>query len=87
MSDDFWKARAAACRAAVVVAESHDRETARQTVMGLLDGFFAAFVMFDGLDGAIAHINQLAAASRVPPQAKSPKLSVVQGGKHEPSVA
>lgn len=83
----FWIARSAAARAAVIVAENNDRETAHDTTKGLLTGFLLAFVKYDEWDQTLAYINQLAIASRVPAEVEKPKLSVIQGGKSHESVS
>lgn len=79
--DHIWKARCTAGRAAVVIANDYERDTARDLTRGLLMGFLQACAQYDGWDSTLAFVNQLATASRVPAEVSSPKLSVVQGGK------
>lgn len=75
----IWSARSTAGRAAVVIADSHDRETARDMTLGLMTGFLLVCAEYDGWDETLRVVNELARASRVPAVAEKPKLTVVQG--------
>lgn len=77
----FWIARSAAARAAVVLAEHHDRSTAHDTTRGLLTGFLLATVQYESWDQVLHDIHQIAAASRKPAEIEKPKLHLVRGDK------
>ena len=79
MSEDhIWKARCTAGRAAVIIADSHDRETARDMTRGLLMGFLEAAAQYDGWDSALQYAQQVASTSRTPAVVTAPKLRVVK---------
>ena len=71
---DLFSARATAGRAAVVIANEHDREKARDVTCGLMTGFIEAMACFDGWDATLAHIHQLAANHHVPQKGTKPRL-------------
>lgn len=79
--EHIWKARCTAGRAAIVIAESHDRESARDMTRGLLMGFLEADAKYADWDSTLKFVHDIATASRVPAEVCQPKLAVVQGGK------
>jgi hypothetical protein len=77
--EHLWKARCTAGRAAIVIAESHERESARDMTRGLLMGFLEADSKYSGWDDTIKFVREVAAASRVPAEVTTPKLQIVRG--------
>lgn len=73
----LWATRATAGRASVIIAESHDRETARDMTFGLLAGFLMVCARYEDWDRVLMFVNQLAIESRVPVPAEKPKLKLV----------
>lgn len=76
--EHIFKARCTAGRAAVIIAEDHDRESARDMTRGLLMGFLEADSKYAGWDETIKFVHEIAAASRVPAEVCTPKLSIVR---------
>lgn len=76
--EHVYKARCTAGRAAIVIAESHDRETARDMTRGLLMGFLEADAKYQDWDSTLKFVHDIATASRVPAEVSKPKLSIVQ---------
>lgn len=83
---DHFAARATAGRAAVIIAQEHDRETARDMTFGLLTGFILVCVHYDGWDRVLHEINELAAQSRGHAEKIKPVL-VVNNSKSGRDVA
>lgn len=80
MSEDHqWKARATAGRAAVIIANEQDRETARDMTFGLMTGMILACVEYEGWDSVLHEINELAAQSRGHAERSKPVLVVNNG--------
>jgi hypothetical protein len=78
--DDYYKMRAAVCRVAVTLADN-DPAHAASITLGAAAGFVLSAAHHYGWDPLLAHINELAKASRVPAVIEKPALKLVEGGK------
>ena len=76
-SENYFKARAAAGRAAVVVANDHPHDVAVETISGLAGGFVLALAEMQGWDMTLAYIFELARSARPPVEPQTPKLHIV----------
>lgn len=76
--ENLFQARGTAGRAALVICDSHDRDTARDLTRGLLMGFLEAAEKYDGWDSTLKFVHDIAAASRVPAEVSKPKLQIVR---------
>lgn len=77
-TEHIFKARCTAGRAAVTIAEAHDRDTAQDMTRGLLMGFLEADSKYFGWDDTLKFVHGIAADSRVPGEICQPKLSIVR---------
>lgn len=76
--EHLFKARCTAGRAALVIYDSHDRETARDLTRGLLMGFLEADAKYQDWDSTLKFVHDIVAASRVPAEVSKPKLQIVR---------
>jgi hypothetical protein len=83
MDAEYYKARAAACRVAVHLADDHGEAIAAEVIRGAMAGFLLSAAHFDGWDALLAHVNQLATADRVPAVQEKFSPRVVRGGRAE----
>lgn len=78
-TEAYFKARAAAGRAAVVIANDHREDIAAEMMLGLIGGFVSAAARLRGWDAVLAHVNEIARTERAPAEYQRPLLFIIKG--------